>query len=215
MLWAAWYPYVQPELPGAPLPLIDHYLRQSAIHFLEESQVWTLSLDAVDLVADTGTYNLTVPASVTTGGDVSMVKWVWVDGYQIYPASLEELGTLDTSWDTTTAGAVRRYTQLTQDTITLWPIPNYSSTDGLVIKVALRPSLTATGVPDWIGTKYIQEVAMKTKADMMGMIGQSWSNTEGETKYNAAYASALTKATVEGIKSFTRTSMAVRFRNYG
>ena len=218
MLWSDWYPYVRPELPGAPTPLLDHYILQAAIHFFEESQVWTESLTAINLVADTGTYTLTVPAvslgATTTTADVSMVKWVWVDEHQVYPSSQEELGMIGDNWTTHTSAFVTNYTQLTQDTITLYPIPNYASTGGLKIKVAVRPGLTSTGVPDWLGQKYVQEIATRVKAEMMGMVNQPWTNAAGEQKYAAAYQSALTKATVEGNRSFTRTSMTVRFKKF-
>lgn len=214
MLWAAWYPYVQPEVPGAPQPLIDHYVRQAAIYFLKESQVWTQTLDAIDIVDGTASYTLTVPASITTGAEVSMVKWAWADGNQIFPASQEELSMLNSNWETMTGSALTHYTQLVDTEIRVFPEPDFSLTGGLVIKAVLRPTLTSTGVPDWIGTKYVNEIAAKAKADMMGMVSQPWTNPDGETKYSTLFASTLAKATVEANKSFTRTSPAVRFRNY-
>lgn len=215
VLWSTWHPYVLPETPNVPGPLLDHIIRQSAINFLEESQVWTADVDVIDVVAGTGTYSLIPPASVGTEGDVAMAKWVWVNKQQIFPASQEELGQLSQYWADVTAGAVSNFTQLTQDTITLYPIPDFSLTSGLRIKVALRPSLTSTGVPDWIGGKYVQEIAVAAKALLMGMVGKEWSDPSGEEKYSQQYASMLTKATVEGIRSFTRTTTTVRFPRYG
>lgn len=222
MLWSDIYPFVLPEVPGVPEPMLDHYIRQTAINFLEESQVWTADVTAIDLVANTGTYSLVSPAQTVTASplltevpDVAMVKWAWVDGVQIFPASQEELGALVEYWADKTASVVSNYTQLTQDTITLYPTPNYASTGGLKIKIAIRPSLTATGIPDWIGTKYIQELSVGAKAALMGMIGKPWTSPDGEAKYSAMYASMLTKATVEGNRSFTRTTSTVRFKNYG
>lgn len=215
MLWNAWYPYIMPEVPGAPEPLMDHYIRQCAISFFEESQTWVVDATAVDLVASTGTYTLAAPASITTGADVAQIKWAWVNGTQIFPASQEELGQLMTYWADVEAGAVSNYTQLTQDTVTLYPIPNFDLVSGLQMKLAVRPSLTSTGVPDWLGQKYVTEIAAGAKSDMMGMVGQPWSNPEGEAKYGAAYAKALTKATVEGNRSFTRTTSNIQFKRFG
>ena len=221
MLWPAWYPYILPEVSGAPEVLVDHVLRQTAISFFEETEVWTVALTAIDLVANTGTYSLVAPAQTITNPtltevpDVAMVKWAWVDGQQIFPTSQEELGALPYQWNDKTAAQVSNYTQLTQDTITLFPIPDFASTGGLVITCAIQPSLTATGLPDWLGSKYIQALADGTKATMMGMVGKPWSNPEGEKKYAAAYANAQTKGTVEGHRSFTRTTQTVRFPRYG
>lgn len=215
MLWSALFPFVIPELPGAPEPLVEHYIRQTAIEFCEESQTLQVDIDPVNIVATTGTYSLVAPAAYTFGGDPVMIKWAWVNGQQIYPASQEELNKLTEKWSTKTASFVSNYTQLTQDTVTLFPIPDFSSTGGFTAKIALRPSLAATGLPDWHMNKYIQEIATGTKAAMMGMVGKSWSNTEGEQKYAALFASRMTKATVEGQRSFTRTTQTVRFPRYG
>lgn len=222
MLWSAWHPYVLPEVPGVPLPVLDHYIRQTAISFFAESQVWTASLAPIPVVASTGTYALVAAAETITAAplltevpEVSQVKWVWVDGQQIFPSSQEELGALLTQWDDVEAAMVSNYTQITQDTITLYPIPNFSSATGLVVKVALRPTLTAVGVPDWLGAGYVQEIAAGAKSALMGMVGRSWSNAAGEEKYGASYASGLTKATVEGQRSFTRTTQTVKFLRFG
>lgn len=222
MLWAEWYPYVLPELPGAPELLVDHALRQTAIAFFEEAQVWTADITPIAIVANTGTYDLVVPAQTITAApllaevpDVSMLKWVWVDGQQIYAASQEELNVLHEKWSTKTASMASNYTQLTQDTITLFPIPLWSSAGGLTAKAAIRPSLTSTGLPDWLGGKYVQEIATGTKSAMMGMVGKAWSNPDGEAKYGSLFASSLTKATVEGHRSFTRTVSTIRFPHYG
>lgn len=214
MIWSDWHPFTKPELPGVPEPLLDHYIRLVAIDFFEESQTWVVETDVTDLVAGTGTYPLAPPASITTGADVAQIKWAWVNNQQILPASQEELGQLFQYWGDVTGGAVSNYTQLTQDTVTLYPIPDFDLTGGLRMKVALRPSLTSTGVPDWLGSKYITEIASGVKAEMMGMVGQPWSNPEGEAKYSALFASGLTKATVEGNRSFTRSTMNVQLKRF-
>ena len=222
MLWTAFYPYVLPEVTGVPEPLLQHFIRLAAIHFFEEAQVWTVDVTPINLVALTGTYNLVAPAQTITAvplltevPDVAMAKWAWVNGVQIFPASQEELGALSEYWADKTSSFVSNYTQHTQDTITLFPIPDFASTAGLKVKVAVRPSLTSTGVPDWLGSKYVQEISCGAKSDLMGMIGKPWSNPDGEAKYGSLYEKMLTKATVEGNRSFTRTTSTVRFPRYG
>lgn len=215
MIWSAWYPYVYPEVSGAPLPLLDHHIRQAAIYFLKESQVWTQTLDPISIVEDTPSYALSVPVAIDTGAEVSMVKWAWFNGNQIFPASQEELAMLNSSWEDEEGSSISHYTQLIDTEIRVFPKPNFDMADALSIKAVLRPSIDSTGVPDWIGVKYVNEIAMKAKAELMGMVGQVWTNPEGEKKYSGLFAAALAKATVEANKSFTRTSMTVRFRNYG
>lgn len=212
MLWSAWYPFVKPEVGAAPEPLIDHHIRQAAIDFCEQSQLWTADHAAISLVADTGTYSLTSPVAES---DISMIKWAWVDGVQILPASQEELGRLTQYWATMTGGSVGYYTQLDADSITLFPIPNYASTGGLKLKLVLHPALDATGIPDWIGIRYVEEIANGAKSRLLGMVGSPWATAEGEAKYSAMYAVDLRDAKIEGNKSLTRTNSTIRFPKYG
>ena len=220
MLWSAWYPYVLPEAPGAPEPLLDHYIRQAAIDFFRESTLWTLDITPLNVVASTGTYTMVVPdqtvsTGVTDTPDISIIKWAWVDGVQIYPTSQEELNALVEKWSTKTASRVSNYTQLTQTAITLFPTPDFASTAGLTVKVAVQPSLTSLGVPDWLGSRYIDAISIGAKARLLGMVGRPWSNPAGEAKYGALYATLRTKSTTEGNRSFTRSTQTVRFPRYG
>lgn len=213
--WSAIYDFVLPELPGIETALVDHHTRQIAIDFFEETQVWIVDMDVMNLVANTATYALTAPASYTTPpaastADPVQIRIMWINGQKMTPTSLDELNEKPTDWTLDTDQYPKGYFQQTQDTFTVYPIPLNSATGGIKAKIALRPSLTAPGIPDWLFTKYVQELALGVKGALMDMVNKPWSSLQGAQKYTTLYEAAKTKATIEGLRSFTRTTAQIQ-----
>lgn len=205
------YDFIMPELPGIQPNLVDLYLRLSIIEFCDETQVWVVDSDAIDIVAGTATYQINPPASVTTGADVSMVKWAWFDGTPLTFTTFEELAQSNiTNWADMTAEKPKGYTQPTQDTLTLFPIPTVDYTAGLKLKMALRPSLTSVAIPDWIGNKWIQEFSYGAKAALMAMYGKPWSNPEGAAYYRSLFEAAKTRGVIDSNRNFTRANSRIQ-----
>ncbi len=211
--WIDFYDYVMPELPGVHVSLVDLHLRQMAIELCEETQVWIETLDPISVVAGTAAYALSPPATLTDAA-VGMVKWAWYDGSPLTFSTLEELGQLPVYWPDVEANTPTNYTQQSHDALTVYPKPLVDLADGLQIKAAMIPSLTATGVPDWIGQKYVQEISYGARAALMSMFGKPWSNSEGAAYYRALYEAGKTRATIESNRSFTRANSQIQMRSF-
>lgn len=210
--WIDAYDLVMPELPGIHVSLVDLHLRMISIELCRDTQVWIETLDPIDVVANTATYALNTPAAVDDAA-IAMVKWAWYGTRPITFSTLEELGQLSSYWPDDTANEPTNYTQQAQDTLTLYPKPLLASTGALKMKAALMPSLNATGIPDWIGQKYIQDIAFGTKAVLMAMFGKPWSNPDGSVYYRNLFEASKTKATIDSNRSFTRANSQIQMRS--
>lgn len=211
MKWAAFYDFILPELPAAQVNLVDLHLRQAAIEFLEETQVWVAVADPINTTAGVATYQLAPPAAVLEA-DVVQVRVARFEGTLLTFTTMDELRQSAIDYEVQTSPMPRGFTQYTQSTLTLVPAPDHSTTGGLTMKLALRPSLTATGVPDWIGTKWVQELSMGAKAMLMSMVGKPWSSPEGAMGYRQQFEGAKTRATIEANRSFTRANSQIQLK---
>jgi len=205
--WSTFLPYILPEVPGAPEPVIAHYTRNAAIEFIEESAIHVVDAAVIDVVANTSVYALD-PGSVEY--DVCAVKYAWFDDRPLPFVSQEILNDqTGVYWPGRTANTPSGFTQQDQEHLILYPIPTEGLVGGLKMKLIVRPALTSTGVADWIGKRFINEISYGALAALCGMVGKPWTNPDGEKKYRTAFEAAKTKATIDAYRSFTRASLQV------
>lgn len=203
--WSSFYPYILPEVPGVPEPLLDHVIRNAAIDFCEETGVQYIDAAPINVVAGTAKYAIDT-ADVEL--DCSVVKFAWLEN-QPLPFVPQDMLNDQTGvyWPDQEADRPTGFTQDDQTHIILYPKPKLSITGGLKMKLVVRPSLTSTGVTDWVANRFIQEIAYGALSMLAGMVGKSWSNPEAEAKYRAAFEAGKTRATIDANRSFTRAPL--------
>lgn len=211
MKWSAFYDYVLPEVSGVSTDLVDIYLRRAAIEFCEETNVYVADHDPVSLIKGIAEYDLEPPELET---DIVQVKKAWVESAPIDYLSQDTLNQRHSYWPGEESPRPSAFTQQTQTSVIMFPKPSESVRNGLKMKVALRPSLKATGIVDWMGTKYVQEISDGAKAMLMAMPNKPWSTAEGAALYRSQFESGKTRATIEAMRSFTRTTQQVQFKRH-
>jgi hypothetical protein len=197
--WSTFYPDVLPELPGAPLPMVDHWLRNAVIEFCERSKALVADLDLINAVTGQPGYVLPAP----TGTDMVEVVGAWFSGKKITPKSPLYLDGKYEDWATET-GTPDHYTQQAKDSILLVPMPEADAVGALKIKAAIKPSATSTGVDDWIFAQFRKAIAAGCKAGMMAMPSVEWANPDRVALNASLFEDAVTKATEAAANGFTR-----------
>ena len=209
MKWSGFYDYVLPELPGVATDLVDIYLRRAAIEFCEETSVYVSDHDPISLIKGIAEYDLEAPEPET---DIVSVKKAWVGDSSIEYVSQDTLNQRPVYWPNETAPRPSAFTQQTQASLIVFPKPTESLKNGFNMKVVLRPTLGATGIIDWMATKYIQEITDGAKAMLMAMPNKPWTQPDGAALYRAQFESGKTRATIEAQRSFTRASQQVQLK---
>lgn len=199
MLWAAFYPDLLPELPGAPLPLVDHWLRNTAIEFCERTKAHVVTLDLLNAVAEQMEYTPTYP---TETGLVE-IRAVWFSGDKLKEKSPADLERDYGDWKAET-GQPAAYTQERLDRLLLVPAPSAAATSAIKISAALKPSEAATGITDWLGVKYRQTLVAGVKAKMMAMADEPWTKPDRVQLYASQYESDIMDATAAARAGFTQ-----------
>jgi hypothetical protein len=197
--WSAFYPDVLPDLPGAPLPMVDHWLRNAAIELCERSKALVADLDLIDAVANQPGYELLMP----TGSDLVEITSAWFSGKKITPKSPLYLDSHYEDW-TAQVGTPEHYTQQGMDSVLLVPMPSADSAGAIKIKAAIKPSATATGVDDWLYAQFRKALAAGCKAGMMAMPGVAWANPDRVTLNAGLFEAAVSDAMASASNGFTR-----------
>ena len=164
--WSAWYNEIVPEVPGAPLALVEHHTRRAAIEFCEGSLALRRSMTAIDSQANVGEYDL--PA-VATGLMVSKILEARWQGKALTPARPDELATYYQSQDwRADKGTPLFFLSESANMIRVVPMPEtviVGAINGLI--VACRPDDAAAGLEANFASDHFQAIATGAKARLM------------------------------------------------
>ena len=221
-------PKVLRKVPGCPEFLIEEAIIDALIDFCEGSLYWQADLTAIDIVSGTSTYTPTTPTDTLM---VTVVK-AFDEGQPIelksedsldrdwpklnwrYPYYTHDSG-LSTPWRSVTSSQADFIYMPTPRTVRLVGIPDTSKTGGLTLKVALKPTRTATTVDDVLYDEWYEEIAMGAAGKLQVMEGKAWTMLGVGTANLIGFEAAIRKARGKVNRSHIRNTSAVgRTRGY-
>ena len=200
-----WFGEVLNDVPGVPQNVAFNAIRNAAIEFCEKSWVYRVTLDPIDIVADTAEYALSPGAGLKP----AKVIRAWHDDVEIFPQTTQELSLRYAQW-TTEEGTPQWFTQRKPESVILVPIPTAALTDGLDIELAIKPARSSTGILDEIYEKYLEEIAYGAKFKLFAMKSKPWSDATLAAGWRAAFDEACGTARVTAAKGFTRARQRVK-----
>lgn len=177
-------PYVMPELPGAPLPMVEDALIDGARELADRTWAFR-SIVPVTFVPGTGSYALVPSAAdeVIAATAVSIAN-----AYPINPSAPPSDVRLNP-----TSGAPFEY-WVSGQSLVVNPVPTEAAS--VEVEVATRPIQGATAIPD-VFLPYRTAIAMWAKYKLMSMVGQTWSNPEGAVNSMAEFVRQVRLCTYE------------------
>lgn len=208
---ASLHPYCSPELPGVPSPMLDAYINRAWYDLARQSLCWS---EWQDIALQTGvaTYELNMPED----GDarVHTVLFAQQGANVLTPRGMEQQLLYDAA-QAERRGTPNGYRLEQNKHFTLYPIPQAEDVSLPVkVLVAFVPVLSATTIPDQFAEKYLDALMAGTKAKLMGMVGQPWSNPQAAVFWNSQFEVGITDATVERLKGGTQAAVIVRPRPF-
>ena len=216
-----WYPEVLAKVPGVPPPTALAAILEGARKFCERTHIWIETLPEIDIVADTNTYALT-----KSGAELIMVvnakyKQAKSDGtesdddqyYTLAPASEETLDRLlsgSWEWRETTSPTeyyISDYSEPESWVLSFTEIPTEASTDGLRVKVAVKPDNSATTINDLFWSNHKDAISYKACAILFSQTATPWGNIQLALSFNELFNSECTKASMFRRKGGTNRDM--------
>ena len=179
-------PYVQPEVPGCPLFQVDNAVREACISFLSRVDLWRAEPEIVNVTAGNEQIDLSAPA----GAEPSRVMDLTLNGRSLIKLAREE--EVYAILDSTQPGTPTHYYQRDNESVILAPKPK----DALQLRMflALKPSATATALPDGIGKEWRKLIAQGAKAHLMLMKGVTWSSPQMGVTNNQLFEKGVASA---------------------
>jgi hypothetical protein len=206
-LWADFFDFVLPMLPGVPQDLATLHIRSAAIDFLAETGVYQETLPPIDVVYGEPEFTLEAP----DGFAMVRVMQMYCSGKEMNPDYEDRLASLGWDWRDQ-EGTPAAYIQYSSERVRLVPIPDRNIDNGISVKVALKPSRLGTGIPDYVFEDYVEIIAAGAISSLAAIPAKPWTSADVETKYGAKFSKGKRDTKIEVNKSFTRASLRVKLR---
>ena len=190
------YPDLYPLVPGCSDVLVENAILNATIEFATKSTAIHYEMDAVSVVSGTNEYQFEPPAdseiaAIVSGnmdGDVLSILSAKLANYR-YPRHREFNGRPE---------AILR---LDNSNFRLYPTPDTSFPSGLYLTVALKPTRTATSVPDIVYEEFKDAIIYGSAYRLMAMPNKDWTNNQKSSYYRALFDEQIQMAKREAERS--------------
>lgn len=204
------YAYVLPEVPGCPEITADVAIRSALIEFCEKSLVVQRDHDPVSVLKGLVDYDLEPP----TGQLVVKVLKAWYRSKELDPVAPDNIdkaevyNTLFVNADVSQADP-RQYLQKDERTVSLFPIPKESASNALTMRVALKPTRTATAFEDVLFQDYAEIIAHGAKYRLLGMANKPWTNGPAASSALTLFNAGVNVARQRASRGNTRADVRI------
>ena len=177
VIWEKFYPYIQPYLPGCPEIVIETHLKEAAAEFLACSEIRRFDIDNDFTSKSTKDYDLDTP----TGAVLENIYELLLDGRLLSRVSDRHVN----GSRFLNNGSPMYYSIYQDSAIRFYPTPDKKYTfHGVGV---LKPSLTATGVEDWIYETHGRCISYGAVARLAEVPGKEWHNPEIAAYYRSKF----------------------------
>lgn len=191
------HPYILPDVPGAPINVVNNALISVIIDFCEKSLLWKKESEPTTVRAGYGEYSF----APDPGSKVVEPVYAELDKEALAPVSLDELDTYHPGWRTLEEKKPKMFLMVTDETIRLIGKPTEDYPEGLKVTVALKPERDATEVPDFIYEDWAETIASGVLSKLHGMSMKPWAEPQLVTFHYRKYRNGLTRAKSKAHKS--------------
>lgn len=194
---------ILPQLPGCPTVTVVNELRRTLQVFFEKTRAWKMTLDSETM--SPGESEVTI-SSGDSGRDLVRVEQVWFDGRLLSPVSGDMLSDRGGDDWQERSGTPQEYLQDTPGVVRLYPTP--ASPGRFVARISVKPSDSATSIPDELAVKYRNDLTAGAKGRLMLYVGQPWSNPAFGEKHEAEFKKAIDRENASAALSFGKSRIA-------
>lgn len=191
--------YVLPHVAGCSDPMAEQVIRSACIEFCSKTLI-VQELTTSSLLAGAQDYDIDVPANSV----LVKVLGVLVEDAWIKPSSIENvrsgLALRGATTNTTVAtGTPHVYFQKTptSDTISVYPVPAVTVTNGLAIRAAFAPSRSSSTVDDVLFEDWVEDIAAGAVSRLLLMPGQPFSMPAMAGAYRAQFDMGVRSASIQ------------------
>lgn len=204
-------PYVLPYVPGCPDFTATLALRDAAAEFCQQTLVVRITTAPIPVADKVQTYSLPIPAHL----EIAKIVKVSYGKENLHLASSSN-GDIPESmihplmpgvapYGTPTHAMMRDYGQLT-----LLPVPDKSQTDMLIARIAVKPSTSASELPDELFRDWREAIAAGALTRLAGMQGFPFTSPSVEADQRVVFSYWRNRARIEATTDKVQGAVTVR-----
>ncbi|HBG30697.1 MAG TPA: hypothetical protein DDW98_08730 [Gammaproteobacteria bacterium] len=180
-------PYVMPEVPGCPVPLVDRAIVKAARDLCDKTFCWKEAATTASM--QQGVAELEIEHSACA--EIVALEYVSLNGLELIQTSERELSLCDLDWRTFTGEPTHVYTVISTGKMRLYPIPNRTLSNAISYEVYLKPKLDADDLPDFLQDQYAEVLQHGALYELQRMAGVKWANGEAAMFNRRMYRNGL------------------------
>lgn len=204
--------YVLPHVPGCTNEMALLEIKNTIIDFCEKSLILQEDHDPVTAIANIMDYDLEPPKDRL----VVKIMSAWFKGNPLDPIAPDEVHTPSIynqrSGALVNKGDPRQYLQKDARTFSVYPIPQKTDAQSITMRVALKPTRSATTIDDLIYEEYAETVGRGAVSRLAISPGKPYSDEKLAAVSNALYLAGLNVARDRAQKGYVRSSKQVKLR---
>lgn len=204
----AFFSRILPHVIGCPEPLAQQAVVDAAIEFCEATLICAVDLDPIDVQRGVNQYELDLPSQTA----LSQILSVVYDGFCLSPVPSSRVVETRTYEGHPTYYYTRDVDEVL--VLTLYPTPNKNISAGLRVRVATRPTRTATQVHSVLFNDWSDAIVDLALARLMDIPGQSFTNESKAVLHRQKAKTRITEARLEALRGRTMSSMSVSMRRF-
>lgn len=186
-------PMVLPEVIGCPQPTFTLHAAMAAHTFCVESAAWQEPVNMRTRQGQTS-YDIELELLPLPTTQIVRVRNAWLDGQPLQPGT--------------------HYSAMQgQSRIQLHQAPRCGQTLALI--AVLAPTLRASTLHDNYAQRWALVLASGTKASLLAIPGQTWSNPALAQHHHNAFQEGIAQARLHSTKGGVDTALTVRRRPFG
>lgn len=206
--------YVMPDVPGCSVPIAELAIKNTIIEFCEKSLILQRDHDPVTVVRNVVDYDFDPPS----GYLVQRIMRAWFKRSSLNPVSPDDI-TDPEVYNRAFAAADKQpgtpadILQKDERSFSLYPIPSETVSNGLTMRVALKPARSSSTIEDVIFEDYAEAIGSGAKARLMMSPGKPYSNPQLAAVEMSKYNTKINEARQRAVRGHVRSTTQVKLRN--
>lgn len=201
-----------PVVPGCTDTLIEQNIRAAVIELCEKTEVYQKELDPVSTVKNIFEYDLEPPSSTT----VHRIIWMTYDGEDLEAITNALLEQRKPKWrQSGYEGRPEYFVKQSPSLFYVAPVPNETKVNGLLLRVALKPTHTSSSCDTDIMNDYRDTIVNGTIYRLLRLPGREWTDYTGAQIYGSLFLEGVASASEIGKQSASRVARKVRYSGTG
>lgn len=185
-----WLAAVSSRVPGASKTEVDSAVITIIREFCDKTLLYVKKLTAINVVVGVREYTLTAPTDCSIVG----VDHATLNDMPISATSMDLLNRSPEPWMTQQASEPNVFMVDAEKVLSLKQLPEIAYTGGLVVWAAVKPTPTATTIPDFIYDDWFETILNGAVAYLLKTPGKSWTSLEGSKFFDDYYTGEMSTA---------------------